>query len=198
MVKDGKINKLPEQDKKTTKAKPVQSAAEKDAATEKDKKQFKPGRNAKGQFVKGAAKPANSGRKPGVTNKYGNIRDRLKDIIMPYITDDPDVKKSLSADLMAIDDPVDRIDAVAKLMPFIVPKYSSTTISADNSRPMAEEDRLLELDKQYKKTQTEINIKTLTVFDYDKGEAPQPITNDELLQELSQPGVNVDDDTDDD
>jgi hypothetical protein len=197
MVKDGKINKLQAQDKKTTKEKPVQSSTGKEA-NGKDKKPIKAGRNAKGQFVKGAAKPANSGRKPGVTNKYGNIRDRLKDIIMPYITDDPDVKKSLSADLMAIDDPVDRIDAVAKLMPFIVPKYSSTTISADNSRPMAEEDRLLELDKQYKKTQTEINIKTLTVFDYDKGEAPQPITNDELLQQLSQPGVNVDDDTDDD
>lgn len=134
-------------------------------------------RNAKGQFVKGTEKIENSGRKPGTPNKYGNVRDRLKAIILPYLNPDPDVDmktNTLFKDLMKIDNPATRADLVSKFLPFIVPKYSSTTISADSERPMAEEERLLELDKEYKKNekirrQTEVSIKTLTIVDNDNG-----------------------------
>ena len=130
-------------------------------------------RNAKGQFVKGTEKIENSGRKPGTPNKYGNVRDRLKAIILPYLNPDPDVDmktNTLFKDLMKLDNPATRADLVSKFLPFIVPKYSSTTISADSERPMAEEERLLELDKEYKKNerirrQTEVSIKTLTIVD---------------------------------
>ena len=130
-------------------------------------------RNAKGQFVKGTEKIENSGRKQGTPNKYGNVRDRLKAIILPYLNPDPDVDmetNTLLKDLMKLDNPATRADLVSKFLPFIVPKYSSTTISADSERPMAEEERLLELDKEYKKNekirrQTEVSIKTLTIVD---------------------------------
>ncbi len=134
-------------------------------------------RNAKGQFVKGTEKIENSGRKQGTPNKYGNVRDRLKAIILPYLNPDPDVDmkaNTLLKDLMKIDNPATRADLVSKFLPFIVPKYSSTTISADSERPMAEEERLLELDKEYKKNekirrQTEVSIKTLTIVDNNNG-----------------------------
>lgn len=140
-----------------------------------------PGRNAKGQFVKGAPKPPASGRKPGTPNKYGNIRDRLRNIVLPYLNDAPDApERTLGLDLMAIADPKDRIDAVAKILPFVVPKYTSTTISADANRPVAEEERLLELDRQYKESQTELDMNTLTVVDNDNGGKPMHITKEQL------------------
>lgn len=124
-------------------------------------------RNEKGQFVKGTPKVQNSGRKQGTPNKYGNIRDRLKNIILPYLNDDPDAEaNTLAIDLQKIASPNDRVHAVAAILPFIVPKYSSTSISADTERPIAEEDRLLELDAAFKK-QTEISIKSLTIVDND-------------------------------
>jgi len=127
-------------------------------------------RNEKGQFVKGMKKVG--GRKIGSKNKYGNIRDRLKEIILPYLEYDAEAKpngkaKSFAIDLMAIADPVDRIDAVAKILPFIIPKYTSTTISADANRPFNEEEQLLELDQQYTKKEVSINIKALTIVDND-------------------------------
>ena len=140
---------------------------------EEKKKKTTTKRNAKGQFVKGTEKIENSGRKQGTPNKYGNVRDRLKAIILPYLNPDPDVDaktNTLFKDLMKLDNPATRADLVSKFLPFIVPKYSSTTISADSERPMAEEERLLELDKEYKKNekirrQTEVSIKTLTIVD---------------------------------
>lgn len=132
-------------------------------------------RDEKGQFTKGHGKTG--GRKVGTKNKYGNVRDRLKAILMPYIDYDPDSTpadpnskgkiKSFATDLMSIDDPKDRIDAVAKILPFVVPKYSATTISADADRPLDEEQQLLELDAKYTKKEVNINIKTLKIIDYD-------------------------------
>lgn len=170
-----------EKDKKTkrtskTAAHPVNERQGDAAATQEEKKKKTTAkRNAKGQFVKGTEKIENSGRKQGTPNKYGNVRDRLKAIILPYLNPDPDVDndtKTLFKDLMKLDNPATRADLVSKFLPFIVPKYSSTTISADSERPMAEEERLLELDKEYKKSeklrrQTEVSIKTLTIIDND-------------------------------
>ena len=151
---------------------------------EEKKKKSSTTRNAKGQFVKGAAKPANSGRKPGTPNKYGNIRDRLKSIILPYLNTDPDApEKTLGKDLMRLDSD-QRVDAIAKYLPFLVPKYSSTTITADANRPVAEEDRLLDLDKEYKKKETEITIKTLTVVDNDNDGTPVHLTKEQLSKDL--------------
>ena len=170
--------------KKTTK-KETKSPSKKTAETsDKTKKKASTTRNAKGQFVKGAAKPANSGRKPGTPNKYGNIRDRLKSIILPYLNTDPDApEKTLGKDLMRLDSD-QRVDAIAKYLPFLVPKYTSTTITADANRPVAEEDRLLDLDKEYKKKETEITIKTLTVVDNDNDGTPVHLTKEQLSKDL--------------
>lgn len=139
-----------------------------------------PQRNAKGQFVKGIKKVENSGRKQGTPNRYGNIRDRLKNIILPYLNDDPQAGgNTLALDLQAIDDPNERVHAVAAILPFIVPKYSSTTISADAERPIAEEERLLQLDKQYRK-QTEVSVRTLTIVDNDNPKSPSRLSPDDI------------------
>ena len=134
-------------------------------------------RNAKGQFVKG--KPKTGGRQPGTKNKYGNIRDRLKDIIMPYLTLDPDDDgiggKSLIRDLAKIDDPNDRAHVIAAYMPYVVPKYTATTITADAGRPIDEEQQLLELDQQYTKKETTITLKQVTIVDNDSQTESSPL-----------------------
>lgn len=151
-------------------AKPKEEAKPKEDAKEPAKKSTAK-RNEKGQFVKGGDKPEGSGRKAGTKNKYGNIRDRLKEIIMPYLEPDPDNiipgQKSLATDLMKIDDPNDRVHAVAAILPYIVPKYTSTTITADANRPISEEEHLMQLDAKYTKQEISINIKALTIVDND-------------------------------
>lgn len=136
-------------------------------------KKTKPARNAKGQFVKG--KPKTGGRQKGTKNKYGNIRDRLKDIILPYLTLDPEDSgiggKSLIRDLAKIDDPNDRAHVIAAYMPYVVPKYSSTTITADANRPIDEEQQLLEMDEQYTKNELTITLKKVTIVDNDNSQA---------------------------
>lgn len=160
-----------------TKSAITKSSSKADSRTEKT---ASPTRNAKGQFVKGSPKPATSGRKPGTKNKYGNVRDRLKSIILPYLNTDPDAPdKTLGKDLMKLE-PGSRVEAVAKYLPFLVPKYSSTTITADANRPIAEEDRLNELDKEYTKKETEITIKSLTIVDNDNDGKQLNLTKDQL------------------
>lgn len=124
-------------------------------------------RNEKGQFVKGSH---STGRPRGAKGRYTNARDALKDQIMPFVN-------NLGELIIAIKDPGDRADAIAKFLPFFLPKYSSTSITAEVDRPIAEEERLLELDKQYKARETQICIKTLTIVDNDKpkeGESAVP------------------------
>ena len=151
-------------------------------------------RNTDGTFSKGHQKKG--GRKPGTPNRYGNIRERLKDILMPYLEFDPENDKEkdgkakcFATDLMAIDDPKDRIDAVSKILPFVVPKYSSTTISADADRPVDDEQLLLDLDEKYTKKELSINIKSLTIVnndapsdDYDPDDDPD-FSLDDLMNE---------------
>ncbi len=128
-----------------------------------------PNRDASGRFTKGHTKKG--GRVVGSKNRYGNVRDRLKDILMPYLEYEPEngdkTTNCFATDLMRIDDPKDRIDAVAKILPFVVPKYTSTTISADTNRPLGDEEQLLELDEKYTKKEVSINIKALTIVDND-------------------------------
>lgn len=115
-------------------------------------------RNSKGQFVKGSH---STGRASGAKGKYTNAREALQDQLMPFVN-------NLGELITAIKDPGDRANAIAKFLPFILPKYISTSITADVDRPISEEERLLELYGQYKKRETEINIKTLTIIDNDK------------------------------
>lgn len=93
---------------------------------------------------------------------------------MPYLDVDPNAQgvngKTLSLDLQRIDDPNDRVHAVAAILPYIVPKYTSTTITADANRPISEEEHLLEMDAKYKKTEIHIDINSLTIVDNDNGE----------------------------
>ncbi len=115
-------------------------------------------RNEKGQFVKGSH---STGRPRGAKGRYTNARDALKEQVMPFVNNLGDL-------IIAIKDPGDRADAIAKFLPFFLPKYSSTSITAEVDRPISEEERLLELDGQYKARETQINIKTLTIVDNDK------------------------------
>ena len=145
-----------------------------------DNKKKTPERNEKGQFVKGRAKTG--GRAAGTKNKYGNIRDRLKDIIMPYLTLDPDDEgiggKTLIRDLAKIDDPNDRAHVIASYMPYVVPKYTATTINADMDRPIDEEQQLLELEKNFTKKETTITLKQITIVDNDSTTTSAPRITD--------------------
>lgn len=154
---------------------------QKETSEENDKTPKKsPQRNAKGQFVKGKEKTG--GRAPGTKNKYGNIRDRLKEIILPYLDTEPTDRKtpSLLSDLVRIDDPKDRADVISKFLPFVVPKFSSTTISADTDRPIDEEQQLTSLDKQYSEKELTLTLKQVTIVDNDAPSAAssrRPLTD---------------------
>lgn len=150
-----------------------------ESSEEKPKKTTK--RKPNGQFEKGC--PKLGGRKAGTKNKYGNIRDRLKEIILPYLEPDPETikkgAKSLATDLMKIDDPKDRAEVVSKFMPYLLPRYTSTTITADSERPINEEEQLMELDKHYTKKEVTLTVKQVTIVNNDNMAAPSaiPITD---------------------
>lgn len=166
--------------KKTTKKKAPEETPEDIPKEEKTKKT--------GDYLFQKGRTKTGGRKAGTKNKYGNIRDRLKDVIMPYLETDPDnIKKgkdgkimpTLITDLIKIDDPKDRADVISKYLPFVVPKYSSTTITADANRPVDEEQDLLELDAQYTKKELTLTLKEVTIVDNDKSAStPAPPITD--------------------
>ena len=118
-------------------------------------------RNAKGQFAKGHAKLG--GRQMGTPNKNGNVRDRLKEQIEPFIED-------IGVNLLKVQREEGTAAMMAlqeKFMPYFMPKYSSMSIGADLDRPISEEQRLLELDEMYTKKQISINLKAMVVVDND-------------------------------
>ena len=157
---------------------PKKTTKTEEKTTEKAKK---PDKDANGKFVKGREKTG--GRKQGTKNKYGNIRDRLKAVLMPYLETDPDKMDnpkipSLAKDIMSISDPKDRADVISKYLPFVVPKYSSTTITADANRPVDEEQELLELDQAYTKKELTLTLKEVTIVNNDvPTSTPPPITD---------------------
>lgn len=159
---------------------PVKKKSEETVENNKPQKK-KVARKANGQFEKGCQKLG--GRKPGSKNKYGNIRDRLKDILLPYLETDPDKMTpdvpTFAKDLMKITDPKDRADVISKYLPFVVPKYSATTISADTNRPVDEEQELLDLDNSFTKKELTLTLKQVTIVDNDKkpGSTPPPLTD---------------------
>lgn len=167
-------NTKPKAEKKTVK-KTAQPAKTKPAqGPEKRKK-------TAASFEKGHKKVG--GRKAGTPNKYGNIRDRLKELLMPYLETDPDKMvddvPTLAKDLVKISDPKDRADVVSKFLPYTTPKYASTTITADADRPVDEEQALLDLDTAYSKKELTLTLKQVTIVNNDKIAAapPAPITD---------------------
>lgn len=118
-------------------------------------------RNAKGQFTKGHAKKG--GRKLGTPNKNGNIRDRLKEQVEPFV----DQIKELLAKVQKEEGTKEMLTLVEKFMPYFMPKYSAVNLSADMDRPVSEEQRLVELNEMYTEKELAINIKSLTITNKD-------------------------------
>ena len=119
-------------------------------------------RDSKGKFVKGRKKTG--GRQLGTKNRNGNVRDRLKEQVEPFIDDIAEmlmlVKKEEGTKEM--------LNLMEKFMPYFMPKYSALTLGADQDRPISEEERLLELDAKYTKKELSINMKTMIVVNNDK------------------------------
>lgn len=109
-------------------------------------------------FKKGRKKTG--GRKKGTPNKMTlTIREQLKNAIEPFL-------ETMEDTINDIVEPKDKVDAIAKILPFVVPKYQSTTINDDTRRNVTLEEYLVEIDDQYKKTQISIAEKKLKVIDF--------------------------------
>lgn len=104
------------------------------------------------------------GRKAGTPNKVTKeVRESLKDAITGYLNGINDKGYSLAADLMAIDEPAGRLAIVAKFLPYVAPKLQSISFNSDESRNLTVEQRLAELDEDFTKKETTINIKNLKI-----------------------------------
>ena len=80
----------------------------------------------KTSFKKGRKKTG--GRKKGTPNKMTlTIREQLKNAIEPFL-------ETMEDTINNIVEPKDKVDAIAKILPFVVPKYQSTTINDDTRR----------------------------------------------------------------
>lgn len=125
-------------------------------------------RTTNGRFQKGHKKIG--GRVAGTPNKNSNIRDRLKEQLEPFIGE-------LSLNLMKVqkeEGTAAMMSLMEKFMPYYLPKLSAMSLSADQDRPISEEERLLELDALYTKKELSINFKTMTVVNNDKLRASDP------------------------
>ena len=104
------------------------------------------------------------GRKAGTPNKVTKeVRESLKDAITGYLNGINDKGYSLASDLMAIDEPAGRLAIVAKFLPYVAPKLQSISFNRDESRNLTVEQRLAELDEDFTKKETTINIKNLKI-----------------------------------
>lgn len=132
---------------------------------ETKKKDGDKSRDANGRFTKGHAKQG--GRKLGTPNRAGNVRDRLKEQVEPFINE-------ISLNLLKVQKEEGTAAMMAlmeKFMPYFMPKYSALSIGADQDRPVDEEQMLLDLDAKYTKKELSINFKTMIVVDNDAAKA---------------------------
>ena len=130
-----------------------------DAPQEEEKKKVHDNR---GKFAKGHMKVG--GRKRGTPNKAGNIRDRLKEQVEPFVN-------TIGEKLLLVEKQEgtkEMLTLLEKFMPYFMPKYSALSIGADQEPPMDEEQALLELDAKYTKKELSINFKSMIVVDNDK------------------------------
>ena len=112
-------------------------------------------------FAKGHKKVG--GRQLGTKNKYGNVRDRLKEKIDPFLDNlDELIQRAIKEDGAAAG-----LAAIEKFMPYFTPKFSSVSLGAEQDRPLSEEEALMDMDAKYKKKELEINIKSLTIVNND-------------------------------
>ena len=124
-----------------------------------EKETKKSERNAKGQFTKGHKKTG--GRKLGTGNRNGNVRDRLKEQVEPFV----EKISELLARVQKEEGTKEMLTLVEKFMPYFMPKYSAVALSADMDRPISEEQRLVELNDMYTKKELSINFKQMAVVD---------------------------------
>ncbi len=142
------------------------------------KKDKKASRDANGRFTKGHAKEG--GRTAGTKNKATSIRDKLKEQLQPTLD-------NLGAYLLIVKDQdgmSEMLKTAEKFMPYYLPKLSSMSLSADQDRPISEEQRLTELDALYTKKELSINFKSMTMVNNDKLRLSDP-DNDEDDFDLS-------------
>lgn len=117
-------------------------------------------------FKKGRQKTG--GRKKGTPNKMTvTIREQLKKAIEPFLED-------MENTINDIVEPKDKVDAIAKILPFIIPKYQSTTINDDSKRNITLEEYLVDMDNTYKKTQITISEKKMKIVDFYEDEEEMP------------------------
>ena len=160
--------------KKETEKKPKQQKSSQQPPKDEKKKSS---RDASGRFVKGHQKEG--GRTAGTKNKNSNIRDRLKEQVEPFV----DQIGELLMRVQREEGTNEMLQRLEKFMPYFMPKFSSMSISADQDRPISEEQRLNELDAMYTKKELAINVKTVTVVNNDK---PKDLNADEDDFDLSQ------------
>lgn len=142
-----------------------------------DNKEQKPSRDANGRFQKGHKKEG--GRVAGTPNRASNIRDRLKEQVEPFVGQIGELLIKVQKE----EGTNEMLQRLEKFMPYFMPRYSSMALSADQNRPISEEQRLLELDAMYTKKELAINFKTMTVVDNSKQKDP---TDDEDDFDISQ------------
>lgn len=133
------------------------------AKKEDKEKEKKKERNTKGQFEKGHEKKG--GRKLGTKNiaPKGNLREKLREQLEPFFD-------NLAVDLMKVEKEegtAARLALQEKFLPYYIPKYSAVSVSADQDRPLTEEQRLVELEQKYTKKMLSINIKSMVVVNND-------------------------------
>ena len=147
------------------------------SSTNEDKGEQKPSRDANGRFQKGHKKEG--GRVAGTPNRASNIRDRLKEQVEPFVGQIGELLMRVQKE----EGTNEMLQRLEKFMPYFMPRYSSMALSADQNRPISEEQRLLELDAMYTKKELAINFKTMTVVDNSKTKDP---TDDEDDFDISQ------------
>lgn len=136
------------------------STKKKETKTKKESSSPAVARDVSGRFVKGHMRIG--GRKPGTPNKTsGDARLKLGETLLEEL-------ENLPTYLDEIDDPAKRVACIASLLPFYMPKYQSTTISADTHRSLSCEEQMAELDKQYSAKEIEITIKERRIINFEK------------------------------
>lgn len=106
-------------------------------------------------FKKGRQKTG--GRKKGVKNKVTkNIRKILEEQLIPRLD-------NIGQMIDNIVEPEKKAAVIASLLPFVVPKFSNTTINADTHRDISTEQYIKEMHGKYAKADISIDISTLNI-----------------------------------
>lgn len=100
-------------------------------------------RDKTGKFVKGSARPANSGRRKGSVNKAtGLARKAISAAVDEYFNSETFLKD------MAELDPRDRVAAMERLAVYVMPKLQSTSLDVVAESKVTIEDKLIELSEK--------------------------------------------------